>query len=82
MNTSNHDRIPDSPKVPPAPTFEEELTKLINRFSQENTSNTPDFILAQYLSQCLNAFNSAMIRRTDWYQAPDHTFGVVVKKVQ
>ena len=29
--------------------FEEELKTLINRCSKENESNTPDFILAQYL---------------------------------
>ena len=37
------------------PTFERELESLINRFSKENDSNTPDFILAQYLLGCLQA---------------------------
>ncbi len=35
------------------------LSNLINRHSMENKSNTPDFILAQYLSSCLNAFEVA-----------------------
>lgn len=43
--------------------FERELRFLINRFSMENQSNTPDFILAEYLSGCLNAFNYAVQRR-------------------
>ena len=37
--------------------FEKELEQLINKYSIENESNTPDFILASYLRDCLNAFN-------------------------
>ena len=44
-----------------------ELTSLLNRHSAENRSNTPDFILAMYLLDCLNAFEKAVIRREDWY---------------
>ncbi len=44
-------------------TFEEELENLINRHSQENASNTPDYILASYLSNCLDAFNQATYKR-------------------
>ena len=47
--------------------FEEELRGLINRYSKENESDTPDFILAQYLIGCLSTFNAAVKRRTDWY---------------
>jgi hypothetical protein len=45
-------------------TFEKELTKLINIYSEENRSNTPDFILAHYLASCLDIFNFALIQRT------------------
>jgi hypothetical protein len=48
-------------------TFEKELEKLINRHSQENLSNTPDFILARYIAGCLEAFNTAVTRRESWY---------------
>jgi hypothetical protein len=48
-------------------TFEQELCDLINRRSQENASNTPDFILAQYLSACLLAYNTAVQQRETWY---------------
>jgi hypothetical protein len=48
--------------------FEEELCSLINRYSQENGSNTPDFILRDYLSNCLRAFNKATNLRTKWYK--------------
>jgi hypothetical protein len=47
--------------------FEQNLRRLINAQSVENLSNTPDFILAEYLSGCLNAFNYAVQRREQWY---------------
>jgi hypothetical protein len=49
------------------PTFEGELRSLINRFSKENGSDTPDFILAQYMNNCLTNFNEAVTARTNWY---------------
>ena len=39
------------------PEFTKELAHLINRFSLENCSNTPDYILAEYLTNCLEAYN-------------------------
>lgn len=47
--------------------FQKELEQLINRFSMENASNTPDYILAHYLMGCLTAFNTAMGDRSRWY---------------
>ena len=47
--------------------FRRELESLINRHSQENNSNTPDFILAQYLESCLAAFDYAVSERERWY---------------
>lgn len=47
--------------------FEKELENLINRHSKENDSNTPDFILAQYISGCLAAFTAATQQRETWY---------------
>ncbi len=44
-----------------------ELEHLINRHSKENESNTPDFILAQYLEGCLKVFNTAVQKRETWY---------------
>ena len=40
--------------------FREELETLINRYSKENKSNTPDFVLADYLVNCLNAYDRAV----------------------
>jgi hypothetical protein len=48
--------------------FQHELEELINRYSQENISNTPDFILAEYLKNTLTAFNLATQQRTAWYK--------------
>jgi hypothetical protein len=47
--------------------FQIELEQLINKHSVESESNTPDFILAEYLGNCLNIFNTAIKRREDWY---------------
>jgi hypothetical protein len=44
-----------------------ELSMLLNRASRENASNTPDFILAQYLIGCLEAFETAVQQRETWY---------------
>ena len=56
--------------------FQKELQILINKFSEENKSNTPDFILAQYLEECLDTFNTAVQQRESWYgrdSRPTHT---------
>ena len=46
--------------------FREKLERLINNESMENGSNTPDFILAEYLTDCLQAFNCAVNKREEW----------------
>lgn len=47
--------------------FEKELQSLLNRFSMENGSNTPDYVLAQFLSNCLNAWNQGIKERESWF---------------
>lgn len=37
--------------------MEKEIQEILNKYSEENNSNTPDFILAQYLMDCLEVFN-------------------------
>jgi hypothetical protein len=44
-----------------------ELAQTLNRYSAENGSDTPDFILAQYLTDCLEAWNRAVQAREKWY---------------
>lgn len=42
----------------------------------ENDSNTPDFILAEYLIDCLKSFDKAVNRREQWYgREPDRLPG-------
>lgn len=47
--------------------LEKEIAATLNRASAENESNTPDYILAQYLMGCLAAFNTAVQQRENWY---------------
>jgi hypothetical protein len=47
--------------------FRKELEAVINRHSRENGSNTPDFILAEFLIGCLVSFDRATRSRTEWY---------------
>lgn len=44
-----------------------EIETVLNRYCKENDSNTPDFILATYLMDCLKAFNNAVSSREKWY---------------
>jgi hypothetical protein len=48
--------------------LENELRTAINRHSAENYSNTPDFILANYLIRCLDAWASATKARDSWFK--------------
>ena len=47
--------------------FRAELETLINAHSMENGSDTPDFILAEYLTDCLTVFDKALQDREKWY---------------
>ena len=47
--------------------FIKALEEVINRHSQENASNTPDYILAQFLESVLAAWNTATQQRETWY---------------
>lgn len=49
------------------PNFCDELAAVLNRHSKENGSNTPDFILADYLEMCLAAFDATSRARERWY---------------
>ena len=47
--------------------LEQGIGDLINRNSRENDSNTPDFILAEFMMKCLDAFELASNRRECWF---------------
>lgn len=52
--------------------FEARLEELINEYSMENGSDTPDFILAVYLSNCLKNFDASIKQREEWYGRQKH----------
>lgn len=45
----------------------DEIKAAINRHSAENGSNTPDFILAEYLTDCLEVWDRTVRAREKWY---------------
>lgn len=47
--------------------FRKELAELLNRWSMENASNTPDFLLVDYLIDALRALDTAVRARERWY---------------
>jgi hypothetical protein len=51
-----------------SPSLMDEVQRLLNRYSRENMSNTPDFILAEYLMGSLAAYENAVNSRDSWYQ--------------
>lgn len=57
--------MPQEPK-----TLEGAIEHAINKFSAESGSNTPDFILAQFLMGALAAWDAAVKRREEWYGRP------------
>lgn len=65
----NNNETPDSVMESAAaePTFRVEIEHLVNRHSRENGSDTPDFILAEYITDCLDAYDKALQRREAWY---------------
>lgn len=57
----------DSPAGRTEMTFRQALTDLINRYSIESKSNTPDYILANVVVETLDAFGRATAERDQWY---------------
>lgn len=58
------ERLPD----PTAPaSFESELSRVINRFSKERPSDTPDFILARFIAEALQLFHTTVKQREMWH---------------
>lgn len=59
--------------------FRKELESVINRHSMENGSDTPDFLLAEYLTAQLNLWDQFVTRREQWYgRKPRETMGNAV----
>jgi len=52
-----------------------DIEEAINRNSAENGSDTPDFILAEFLVSCLDAFDKTVHARSNWYNHHCHIGG-------
>ena len=48
-------------------TMAQQIAHVINSHSRENNSNTPDYLLAEYLLRCLEAYEVICSRRDKWY---------------
>ena len=53
-------------KAPENP-FRDKLERLLHSESVKIGSHTPDFILADFLTACLTAFDVAVDARENWY---------------
>lgn len=58
--------------------FQKELQSLLNQHCAENGSDTPDFILAAYLLDCLAAFDRATRTRDEWRKPALQPFPVSI----
>lgn len=58
--------------------FKTQLTRLINHHGLEGGSDTPDFILADFLVQCLATFGVTIAHRESWYGRPLYTKSAVI----
>lgn len=47
--------------------FHQDITRLLNKYSVENGSDTPDFILCKYIQECLNAWTKCVRLRDKWW---------------
>lgn len=47
--------------------FRKDIESAINCHNMEAGSDTPDWILAEYLAECLRVFDAAVAAREKWY---------------
>lgn len=57
------------------PTPDVDIARVVNYYSLENGSNTPDWILAEFMLDVVNAFNKATNARTKWYEKQEDSNG-------
>lgn len=75
----NPDEMPVAPQPDEKnwPEFQRDLASLLNKYGLEKPSNTPDFVLAEYLTQCLVAYNIAVVCRSP----PEDTNVVPIRRL-
>lgn len=52
--------------------LEDDLRVLLNKHSVEGESNTPDFLLADYLVRCLQTYRYIVRQRDQWLREGKH----------
>lgn len=57
------------------PTPDVDIARVVNYYSLENGSNTPDWILARLMLDVKFAFDKATNARTKWYENPEDSNG-------
>jgi len=64
--------------------FELELRALLNKYSKESASATPDFILTSFLIDSLDIFNKTIKLRAAWYSngTPTMEAGAIPMEVE
>jgi len=60
--------VKDSPTISH---FEHDLAGLINKYSLENETNIPDFIMANYLVRCMEALRYTVVKTHNLYEGTD-----------
>jgi hypothetical protein len=77
-----HESVRSRESVEKQKSFVDAVRSLINKQSREGNSNTPDYILAQYIDGCLLAFEMAVQQRETWHgrdPRPSHTiYGIPI----
>jgi hypothetical protein len=82
MNQPDEKPVPMCAESDPPATLQRAIESAINRLSAENASNTPDFILAKFLTRCLDAWNEGSVDREKWYGASLSINGGVLAEVR
>ena len=54
-------------EIEPKRNLKRELAGLLNEHSAENASDTPDYLLAEFMLDSLNAYERATQKRDAWY---------------
>lgn len=67
---------PSPTTQPQASELQTRIAHALNAVSAENGSDTPDFILAEYLVLCLRTFDLAVSMRDQWYGRGRSTQGL------
>lgn len=66
--------------------FKKELASLLNRYSWDNTCETPDYILADYVESCLKnlceTINQDIAWHSSWKKAYNETEELLDKQIE